>query len=102
MTCIQADGVEIEVDPTALNVKRIEVHHHDNHTGEVVRSLAVANQCGIICVVKTQVAVALKRRSLSADAVQPGNETLEACVGVLIPVLELILFRVEVFFAARL
>src|SRR5215471_11456165 len=97
MPRIQSNGAEIERDPAALNVTRIQIHDHHNHTGKIVCGLAVANQCGVVRAVKTQAAVALKSRRLSADAVQSGNEISEACFGVQIPMLEFILLGVEVF-----
>ena len=76
MTRVQSDGVKIEINPAALDMKTIQIRNHDDHTREVVRGFGIANQSRVIRLVKAQVAIALQGRILPANAVHTGNEAL--------------------------
>ena len=89
---------EVEVDPAGLLLGGVEVDGDEDLIAAA--GFAVAEDVRIVGGVEVERAVALERGVVAADLVDPGDERSEAVGGRAIPVADLVLFAVEVFFAA--
>jgi len=90
---------EVEVDPAGLLLSGVEVDGYENPVAAA--RFAVAEDVGIVGGMEVEGAVALEGRVVAADLVDLSNERSEAVAGGAIPAADLVLFAVEVFFAAR-
>src|SRR5215467_8674005 len=98
MALVETDRAQVEAEPAPLLVKAVEIYHHDDYVSEIVASFAVTKECRVIGFMKPQVVIALQRRVLFANAVQPGDETFQAVWGIQTAVLQFIFLGVEVLF----
>ena len=80
-------SLEIELQPAAVSVMGVEVHHNQDNIGEVIRVFAVGYDFLIVHGVKVQIPVTLKGWILTPDLIDPGNEVFEAIGSVEIPML---------------
>src|SRR6267142_2291211 len=66
----------VEIDPARLHVARIEVHRHQDPV--LARLLGIDEQLVVVGRMEAQAPVALQRRVLLPDLVQPRDERSEA------------------------
>src|SRR5689334_12968415 len=48
MSCVEAEGMKVEINPARLGVNRIEIHDDDDDVGKIRRRFAVTNQRRVI------------------------------------------------------
>src|SRR5215469_46696 len=101
MALVQPDGTQVELEPTSLLVKAIKIYHYDDYAREIVGIFAVTEERRVIGFMKPQVAITLQRPVLFANAVQPGNDILEAVRRIQVAVLQFKFFGVQVLFLSR-
>ncbi len=70
----EPQDVQIEIHPTGLNQKRIEVDHHEDEVAPIRRAFGVADERGIVRGVEVQPFVALERRVGQPDLVQVSDQ----------------------------
>jgi len=94
MIRIESERMKIEIDPSRLRVKRIEVQNNHNNAGKIVGGFAIANQRWVVRVVKAQIPIALKRWVFLSNAVDASNEFLQAPTRIQIGMLQFLLFGI--------
>src|SRR5216684_4996796 len=99
---VEPERGEIEVYPTCLLVKRVQIAEDDYNVGKVVCRLAITDHFRIVRLMKKQIGVTLQGSILAANAVDACDEILQAPRTLQIPMLQLVLLGVEVLFAAGL
>src|ERR1700747_1049557 len=92
------DRAQVEAQPASLLMKAVKIYPHDVYAREIVGSLAGTKECRIIGFMKPQAVIALQRRVLLANAVQPGNDILQAVRGFQVALFQFIFLGVQVFF----
>ena len=113
LTCQQVFGFEAAIvrnfqlvqrqcHKSGLRVVRVEIHNRHKQVGAIIRLLAVANELIVISVVELQRPVILQSRILVANFVHARNQVAQAVGPVEVPVSDLVLLGVQVFFAAVL
>src|SRR5678815_3799910 len=81
---------------------RVEIHDHDDDIAEIFSSFRVANHLLIIDLMKTEAPIALERRIVLANSVHMRDEVFQTVGAFPVPMLDLVLLRIEILLAARL
>ena len=84
-----------------MGMVRIQVCNDQHDVGEVFGVLAVTDKLFVINRMESQAPVALQGRVFSPDPVDPTDKSREAVPVFDVPVPDLVLFGVQVFFAAK-
>ena len=81
---------------------RIQVHHHGDHVVEILGLFAVADNLFVIDVMEAQAPIALQRGFSLRMRLTRAMKSLRLSALSRSQCLDLVFFRVEIFFAARL
>ena len=97
---IEAEIFRWQLHPSGLGVMRVQIDHNHDDVTLVVCAFAEAENLRIIDRIEAQVAIALESAVFVPDPVDAGNKLFKATRLFQIPSLDLIFFRIEIFFAA--
>src|SRR3569833_1760586 len=91
-----------QIDPAGLGMMGIEIDHHQQDVPEILATFTVGNELFVVHGMKAQAPIVLERTVFAADAIDTRDEVPEAVGSRDVPVTQLIFFRAEILFAARL
>src|SRR5260370_14460247 len=59
LTRVEPERFEVQIHPSCLLIKRVQIDYGEDHVGKIAGRLAVADEHGIIGLVKSQITVSL-------------------------------------------